>query len=279
MRRVHATLRAVLKFAAAQSWVMGNAAAEARLSPIPRRRSTAPDPQALAAFLQYLASHNPELFAFTHVLTSGGRRVDGLGLQWAEVDFEAGELVLGERGVVRALDAEGLRITVVRETATTKRRRRRVAMSEAAMTALRRHRQACLEAAVAAGVHLAVESFVFSPAPDGSRPYRPGWASTEWGRARRRAACDAGLAGLERVRLYDVRHFFATYLLAAGVKEIEIAQLMGNSPSTMRYHYASAISLGGREAAAIMDGLLGGSPPNGPGRAEKGRRSRRQSAR
>lgn len=31
---------------------------------------------------------------------------------------------------------------------------------------------------------------------------------------------------------------------------------MGNSPSTMRYHYASSISVGGREAAGAMDKIL-----------------------
>lgn len=259
----------VLKFAVAQEWVTTNPAVEARLSQIPRRRSTSPDPETLAAFLRYLAANNPELFAFTHVLTSGGRRVDGLGLQWGDIDFEAAEIVLGERGVVRSLDADGPRRVVVRQTSTTKRRRRRVAMSESTTAALRRHRQFRTEMALAAGLRLGPESFVFSPDPDGSGPRVPDWPSTEWRRSSRRAERDAGIAGLEKVRLYDVRHFFAQRLLGAGIKEVEIAQLMGNSPSTMRYHYASAISPGGREAADAMDLILGRRANSRPARRRK----------
>ena len=271
VRRVHATLRAVLKFAVSQSWVAANAAAEARVPSVPRRTSTAPDPTTLRAFMAFLADDNPALLAFVHVMTSGGRRVDGLGLQWLDVDFDAGEIVLGQRGVVRSLDQSGPRRAVVRETATTKRRRRRVAMSSSTESALRRHRQRCVEEAWGTGARLSRDCFVFSPDPDGLRPRNPDWASTEWRRATSRAARQAGIEGLERVRLYDVRHFFATRLLAAGVKEVEIAQLMGNAPSTMRYHYASAISLGGEEAAAVMDELLGETRPSPKSRQRRTR--------
>lgn len=208
VRRIQATLRAVLKFALSQSWVAANAAAEARVPAVPRQRPTTPDAETLRAFMRFLATDNPALLAFAHVMTSGARRVEGLELQWGDVDFNAGELVLGERGVVRSMEAEGPRRVVVRQTGTTKRCRRRVAMGASTVAVLRRHRQLGIEAARATGFHLTPDCFVFSPDLDGSRPRTPDWASTEWRRATRRAAKYAGIEGLERVRLYDVRHFW-----------------------------------------------------------------------
>ena len=54
------------------------------------------------------------------------------------------------------------------------------------------------------------DAFVFSPVPDGSRPWTVDHFSKLWTRVR-------ATIGLQHVRLHDLRHFHGTELAAAGV--------------------------------------------------------------
>jgi|GEM_PF-1625959 len=258
VRRVHAILRSGFDYAVARNWVAANPAIGARIPKVAKRPATTPEAHALTAFLAFLELENPALVALLHVMASGARRVD-LALRWEEVDLDRAELVLGKRGLITGLDGDGREVTIVSDSETHKRRLRRVALDSRAVAALRAHRDAAVALAVDCGEYLRGDAYVFSPDPAGRRPYRPDWATKTYARLRARAAA-AGIAGLERVRLYDVRHFMATQLLAAGCPAAVVAERMGSSERTLDHHYRHAVPARDRAAADMMDAIWRDAP-------------------
>lgn len=71
-----------------------------------------------------------------------------------------------------------------------------------------------------------------------------------------RRLCDS--AGLEGVRLHDLRHYVATQLLAAGVDVRTVAGRLGhrNAATTLNV-YAHFVPEADRRAADVLAGLLG----------------------
>jgi integrase len=67
-------------------------------------------------------------------------------------------------------------------------------------------------------------------------------------------------AGLPNLRFHDLRHTCATLLLAQGVHPKEVQEILGHSDIRMTMDiYGHAISSAKRNAANLMDGLLGGT--------------------
>jgi hypothetical protein len=273
----HRVLRGSLRLAVKLGWLDANPAAEARVPFVPRRPSTTPPAPAMFKFLGWLAEFDPECFAWCQVMASGARRVD-VGVKWREWDEAGAELTLGARGVITArpddpaalTDNAGRRqangrvpvggraprtIVMVRETPTAKRRLRKVALSRSANAALASHRARRLELAVMAGLGgLDPEGFVFAEGAAGTVPRRPDWMTGRFYDAKLAAAA-AGVRGVERCRLYDVRHFMATESLAAGIEAAVLAERMGNSQHTIEHYYRHAAPAKDREAADIMDAI------------------------
>lgn len=173
---------------------------------VPRRPVTAPSPDVLFPFIDFLADYDPELLAAVELLNSGARRVD-LAVKWPEWNPEKAEIILGVRGLVLARLADGeplppsrggrppKRVAMVRDTPTSKRRYRTIALDEAANAALKNHWRACSEISLAAGAG-APDGYIFSEDLLGQVPRRPDWASHAFLDARQ-AAAKAGLRGLE----------------------------------------------------------------------------------
>ncbi len=139
------------------------------------------------------------------LLLTGARKTEILGLKWAEVD----------------LDVRLLRLPPERTKAGGKTGARRIVLSPPAVEIIQRRREVAPAAAV----------FVF-PAPSGAghsisirRPFK--------------SVCKR--AGLEDVRIHDLRHSFASFAVADGASLFLVGKLLGhaNSRTTERYAHLS----------------------------------------
>ena len=176
---------------------------------------------------------------------SGLRLGELLGLTWADVDLDTGQLVV-RRAMARAAD-DGWSLSEPK----TARSRRTVMLPALARDALeaRRTRQDADKAAAGTAWQDTV-GLVFTDAV--GRPLRPPDASDEWRRTRR------GL-GLN-VRLHDLRHTAATLMLGAGVPLKVVSDALGHSTIAITADiYAHVTPELRREAADAMDRALGGA--------------------
>ena len=96
-------------------------------------------------------------------------------------------------------------------------------------------------------------SFVFSAAPDRSRPRNPSAMSHRFKRLADRLGIDA--------HLHTLRHYAATELLTAGVDLRTVAGRLGHGDGSITLrHYAAWVSHADQRAASILSHRLAGSP-------------------
>ncbi len=210
---------------------------------MPQPEITPPQPDDLARLQQLIDSTDPELGVFVRVAAmTGARRSEVLALRWRDVDLERHVLTIS-RGIVMGLD--GL---VEKDTKT--HQARRIAIEPTTTAALDQHRRAMADRAEMCGVTLPDAALVFTDDADGATPWYPDSVSRRF-----RVACDA--AGLERVRLHDLRHFVATRLLSAGVDVRTVAGRLGhrNAATTLNV-YSHFVPEADKEAADILGQLV-----------------------
>lgn len=172
---------------------------------------------------------------------SGLRLGELLGLTWADVDLEAGQLVV-RRAMARADDG-GWALAEPK----TARSRRTVMLPVIAREALSGRRARQDTDRQAAGSAWQDRGLVFTDAV--GRPLRPPDVSDEWRRTRRRR----GLT----VRLHDLRHTYASLLLGAGVPLKLVSDALGHSTIAITADtYAHVTPELRREAADAMDRAL-----------------------
>lgn len=210
-----------------------------------------PSAREVAALLDSVASADPALGTYLRLAaTTGARRSQLLALRWADIDLERAAI-----GYTRAL-VEGPTGPVLRPTKT--RRSYRVALDSATVRALDEHLARCRAQAAQAGAELPARGFVFSPDPDGSRPWVPNRVTRQFSRARRHA-------GLSHFRLHDLRQFMATTLLAAGVPVATVSARLGHARgSTTLNVYAHVIPGADDHAAELVSHTLTQTPKPTP---------------
>ena len=92
--------------------------------------------------------------------------------------------------------------------------------------------------------------YVFSYEADGARAWRGDTVTARWSRTRR-------AAGVEHVRLHDLRHWQATQLLDAGVPVPTVAARLGHADGTTTMKiYAHRTDRGDEQAAAVVGAAL-----------------------
>ena len=192
----------------------------------------------------------------------------------AATDAEGDPQVDGEGGVFLGGDPEErgdgagrvtLRETVVRAgkewvvKPTTKTGGERFVDIDAGTLGLLRvlHDQA-FASALACGVALPADAFVFSDEPDGSVPWKPATTARRF----KRACAAAGLPAT--TRLHDLRHLMATHLIDQGVSIAAVSARLGHAQnSTTLDIYTGRVAGSDRGAADVMGRFLDG--PSGVG--------------
>jgi integrase len=248
VRQVHAVLRGALGQAVRWGWLTSNPARDATL---PARRKPdlqLPTKDQVARVLAAVEGDDPEFAMFLRLsVTTGARRGELCGLRWSDVDFDRGTLRI-ERSIAEVTGEGGL----VKDTKNHSKRR--IALDPDTLDDLRAHRQFCDERAVEWAVATSSDPWMFSAYPDSSAPWYPGSASHLWTKACARA-------GVEGIRLHDLRHFQATMLLRAGIPVKNVSARIGHRDAATTLNvYAHFLEDVDVDSAAVAASLVSPSP-------------------
>lgn len=257
VRRVHVIVRRALQQAVRWGWLSMNPAVHASPPRVPRHEITPPSPEAVARLLELAEAEDPDLAVLLRVAAAtGARRGELCALRWSDVDLDAGSLLIARAMV---LGTEGM---VERGTKT--HAARRIALDRDTTAALAEYRRRCAERALECGVGLPDDARVFSFEPDGSAPWRPDVVTNRFDRLRRKA-------GLDSMRLHDLRHYVATRLIAAGIPVRTVSGRLGhaNAATTLNV-YSAFVEASDQDAADLLGELLAKA-----GGAKGAKRSRR----
>jgi integrase len=230
VRRVHATLHRAL--ADAVKWGLRPDNPAGRSDPPRTRRHLELRTWSPAELRLFLARvRDDDFFALWFLLaTTGMRRGEALGLQWADVDLERGSLA-----VRRTLISVSGRIEWSEPKSA--RGRRVVALDPATVAVLR---------SLGPG-----EGLVFCRS-DGS-PMEPTWVSKRFVRL-------VADSRLPRIRLHDLHHTHATLALEAGVNPKIVSERLGHATVAFTLDvYSHALQHLQREAADKVAALVLGA--------------------
>lgn len=214
VRRLSITLRKALEAAVRKGMLRSNPCDLADKPKMPARDVTADvwTPEQIAAFIG--AARADRLAAVWHVAAMTGlRRSETCGLQWADVDLEAGRLSVRRARVV----VDGCTITKPPKTA---RSRRTVDLDAGTVAALKEWRKAQLEERLRAGEAWQAGEWVASDQL--GRPTNPEYLSRRFGEI-------AAGAGLPSITVKQLRHSHATALLAAGESPKVVQERLGHA--------------------------------------------------
>ena len=143
----------------------------------------------------------------------------------------------------------------VYEKDTKNHQHRTVSLSPMAVDVLRTHRSAMRQRALACGVHLVEDAFVFSGAADCSTFWWPSNLNHSFARLRDRA-------GLPKsVKLHGLRHTQVTQLLDAGVPVRTVSGRVGHrNPSTTNNIYSHWVAETDERAASVVQDRIWTNP-------------------
>jgi len=165
---------------------------------------------------------------------TGMRLGEALGLRWVDVDLDRSLLHIRQTGK----QAESARYGQHK----TERSRRSVDMVPALVEAFRAHLNEQLQLSIEHGL-VPAQGLVFSVVTRrGLEGMSHEQASRTWDEVR-------GRAGLPRVRIHDLRHAAATFMVAAGVPITEVSAILGHAQVSTTVNIYSHAMPGKRRAA------------------------------
>jgi integrase len=200
-----------------------------------RTKPFSPTALEVRSLLDTCRLHDPEIAAVATVLASTGMRVgELLALRWCDADLSTGEV-----HIAAAITDGGPGVGVVRKP-TKRADWRDVPLTQAAVDALvsqSRRRGELL------GAEPQPAGYVFPAGIDDAIPMRPDRLGDRWAAAR----------GSSPVTLLHFRHYAATAMLDAGESYRTVADVLGNSESTLRLHYDGRTDVGKRKAISALE--------------------------
>ena len=172
---------------------------------------------------------------FHTAIWTGLRRSELLGLRWKDLDLDFATMQVVQ--VMHQL-RDGTRVFLEPKTAKS---RRAVALSPASCIILRSHLEDQKELAFKLGIDLREDALVFSH-PDGT-PLSPASVTHAFSRISKKA-------GINGVRLHDLRHTHASQMLKAGVNPKIVSERLGHASINITLDTYSHVLPGLQEAAA-----------------------------
>jgi integrase len=245
VRQAHAVLRRALVQAERWGWITRNPATLASPPKLKRHEIRPPSAADVDLILRAAYEESAELgLAVWLAAVTGARRGELCGIQWSDVDIDAGSVVI-RRSVVEISH----RLTV-KDPKT--HQVRRIALDDATVCLLRERRTAQAESALACGVGLDGDAYVLSEDAAGRSPLHPNLLSDRFRRMVRvlKIPC----------RLHDLRHWHVTEALGAGLPVRDVAARVGHASTRMTLDvYGHAMAEADRKAAEAVAGRL--TPP------------------
>jgi integrase len=241
MLRLRAVLSMALDFAVRRDLVARNVAKMTTTPAGPMRQSRALTPAQATAVLEAARSERFEA-AFVTMLMLGLRPGECLGLAWANVDLDRGEL-----RIVQAV--KRVRSRPVLGTLKTAGSRRTLAAPAPVVEALRAHRARQAAERLAAGERWTDNGMVFANTIGGLvDPAR-------FGRA---FAKVTERAGLGHWHPHELRHSFVSLASYAGVREEDVADVVGHVTTRMTHRvYRHAVTPTITAGKAAMEAMFG----------------------
>ncbi|PHQ50537.1 site-specific integrase [Streptomyces cinnamoneus] len=264
--QAHRTVRAALNEAVRRRHITVNPATIAKA---PRLEEEEVEPYSVEEVQRLLleAERHRNTARWVIALALGLRQGEVLGLQWTDVDWEAG-VIRVSRGRLRPRYKHGCgnrcgrnpgycpqKINIRRETKNTKSRagKRPIGVPEELMKLLRRHKEEQDRERRLARDLWVEKGYVFT-SPTGE-PLNPNTDYHKWKDLLK-------AAGVREGRLHDARHTAATVLLILGVPDAIVDAIMGWEPgksARMRRRYQHLTGRVLQDTAAKVGGLLWGS--------------------
>jgi integrase len=241
--KIHGDLRAALSDAERMELVTRNAAKQVRppsLGHMERQFLTPADARLL---IERLRGRRYEA-AYLLALGLGLRRGEVLGLRWSDVDQDAGTLTV-RRGLMRVNGGLALVDT------KTPRSRRTLPLTRVVVEALDLQRTQQDRFRDTAGARWRGSDLVITTSLGG--PVEPRNLSRDFTALRDEL-------GMPWLRFHDLRHAFATFLLAAGVEPRTVMEMLGHSTIRLTMDlYGHALPERVRVAGGVIDEALGGA--------------------
>lgn len=235
VRRCATVLSQGLERARKHDLIDHNPAKDAARPKMVRTKPHSPPKDELTAVVQLAEASDAELAdAIVVFATTGMRLGEGLGLQWPEVDLDAATM-----HVAWAVSDGGPGVKVIRK-ATKRSDWRDVPLTDAAVRALTRQRER-LRARF--GVEPGAGHYVF---PGGIGPDTAHRPDTFGDRL-------AAVRGDHPTTFQHLRHYTATTMLDAGEEYRTVADILGNSETTLRLHYDGRTNLDKRRAVSALE--------------------------
>ena len=202
-----------------------------------------PDARAVAKLLQASEGTPIELPVLV-AATTGMRRGEICGLRWADIDETPEGTVARVTGTLQRIGG-----VLQRVDPKTDRARRVIALPHRLVEALNRHRKEQAERRLAFGAGWADNDLILERG-DGE-PCDPDTLTHQFGKL-------AKTAGIEGVRLHDMRHAYATALLRHGVHPKIVSEALGHSSTAFTMDtYSHVVSSMQRAAADAIEAELG----------------------
>jgi integrase len=238
--KVHAVLRNALEDAVRLELVSRNAAKAVRPPKLEAGHRPVLTPEGARALLAEFVRERMGA-AFALMLVMGLRRSEVLALRWSDLDLDERRLRVS-RSLVRAAGALHLRPT------KTYRSARSLPLPALVVPLLEQRREQQTKDQVKAAEAWQDSGLIFTTMI--GTPVEPRNLDREWDAVRKRV-------GLSWVRLHDLRHAYATFLLAEGIEPRTVMELMGHSTLRLTMElYGHALPERMHEAAKMLDELL-----------------------
>ena len=246
VRYTHSILKSALSQAVRWRMLPGNPADLVELPKMVRKEMRALSPQEATDFLDAIRGDRwAPLWEL--LLVTGLRPGEALGLKWSDVDWDQKRVRI-QRTLVRSEDNEWH----LGEPKTA-RSRRSVVVPKSTMDTLRRHRTDQAQERLRRGAEYKADlDLVFANGVGEPLDYRVV--------VRRHFKPIVKAAGLEPLRLYDLRHTCATLLLAGGEHPKVVAERLGHSSTVMTMDvYSHVLPDMQEKAAEKLERLLFGA--------------------
>lgn len=240
IRKLHNCLSAAYSAAIRWDLLTVNPCHGARAPQTRSAPDTVPDTDTLRAVLEAAEEDDEQTLVWiTLAIVTGARRSEVLALRWRDID------------TAKRLLSINASIGEDRKRGSTKTKRTRLVPIDAhTAVMLDRWRVAQAERALSVGTTVNQNCYVLSHDFASKTPWAPHAITSKFRRLRAKAGVD--------IRLHDLRHAYASHLLAEGVPLPEVAALLGHTrTSTTANTYAHVVERKGPSAAEIMRRAVG----------------------
>jgi len=240
IRQIHSILSGAFAAAVRWEWIDRNPAGSAKLPKARHRAPTSPTPATVAAVISKARDLQQDMLAVYLWLAAitGARRGELCGLQWADIDLDAGVVHIAFSYLVRA----GYKMR--KDTKT--HQDRHLAIDPVTVAVLAEHRQKIEALLATVGLKLTPTAYVFSSDLTGAAPVNPDWVTHK--------VAEIAMAAGVSLNIKALRHYTASQLLAGGIDLRNTAARLGHGgggATTLR-HYADPVSEVDRRAAAYL---------------------------